>query len=86
MVWGPLNAPRDTADDPLAIAAGCFVEVTDADGATFRQPTSPARFPGADDGPRRPAPKLGQHTREVLAEAGYAAAEIDQLIAEGAAT
>ena len=45
MIWGPLNAPRDTADDPLAIAAGCLVEVTDADGATFRQPASPARFP-----------------------------------------
>ena len=84
MVWGPLNYPRDTAEDPLAIAAGCFVEVTDADGVTFRQPASPARFPGADDGPKRPAPKLGQHTREVLAQAGYSKAEIETLIAEGA--
>ena len=33
----------------------------------------------------RPAPVLGQHTREVLAEAGYAAGEIDAMIAEGAA-
>jgi crotonobetainyl-CoA:carnitine CoA-transferase CaiB-like acyl-CoA transferase len=86
MVWGPLNYPRDTAEDPLAQAAGCFVDITDADGVSFRQPASPARFPGADDGPKRPAPKLGQHTREVLAEAGYAAAEIDALIADGAAT
>jgi crotonobetainyl-CoA:carnitine CoA-transferase CaiB-like acyl-CoA transferase len=85
MVWGPLNYPRDTAVDPLAEAAGCFVDVTDADGVTFRQPASPARFPGADDTPKRPAPKLGQHTREVLAAAGYAEGEIDQLIAEGAA-
>ena len=85
MIWDPLNAPRDTVEDPLAIEAGCFVEITDADGVTFRQPASPARFPGADDGPKRPAPKLGQHTREVLAEAGYAADEIERLIAEGAA-
>ena len=73
MVWGPLNYPRDTAADPLAEAAGCFVDITDADGVAYRQPASPARFPGADDTPKRPAPKLGQHTREVLAEAGYGA-------------
>ncbi|MEJ0065548.1 MAG: CoA transferase [Caulobacteraceae bacterium] len=86
MVWGPLNYPRDTAADPLAEAAGCFVDITDADGVSYRQPASPARFPGADDGPKRPAPKLGQHTREVLAQAGYGDGEIDRLIAEGAAT
>jgi crotonobetainyl-CoA:carnitine CoA-transferase CaiB-like acyl-CoA transferase len=85
MIWAPLNLPRDTVADPLAIEAGCFVEITDADGVSFRQPASPARFPGADDRPKRPAPKLGQHTREVLAEAGYAAEEIDRLFAEGAA-
>ena len=56
MVWGPLNYPRDTAEDPLAKAAGCFVDIVDADGVAFRQPASPARFPGADDGPKRPAP------------------------------
>ena len=85
LVWGPLNYPRDTAVDPLAEAAGCFVDITDADGVSYRQPASPARFPGADDGPKRPAPKLGQHTREVLTSAGYGEAEIDQLIADGAA-
>jgi crotonobetainyl-CoA:carnitine CoA-transferase CaiB-like acyl-CoA transferase len=86
MIWGPLNAPRDVIEDPLAKAAGCFVEITDADGITYRQPAAPARFPGADDGPKRPAPKLGQHTREVLAEAGYGADEIERLIADGVAT
>jgi len=85
MVWGPLHAPRDTVADPLAEAAGCWVDITDADGVSYRQPASPARFPGAHDGPKRPAPKLGQHTREVLTAAGYADAEIDRLIADGAA-
>ena len=51
-----------------------------------RAPAGPARFPGADDGPKGPAPTLGQHTREVLGEAGYTPDEIDRLIAEGAAT
>ncbi len=85
MVWGPLNAPRDTVVDPLAIAAGCFVDITDVDGVSYRQPASPVRFPGADTAPRRPAPKLGEHTREVLTQAGYSAAEIDHLVADGIA-
>lgn len=31
------------------------------------------------------APRLGEHTREVLAEAGWSAAEIDALVQAGAA-
>jgi crotonobetainyl-CoA:carnitine CoA-transferase CaiB-like acyl-CoA transferase len=85
MIWGPVNRPRDTVVDPLAEAAGCFVDTVDGDGVAMRQPAGPARFPGADDGPKGPAPRLGQHTRQVLAEAGYAEAEIDTLIAQGAA-
>ena len=38
------------------------------------------------DDPAGPAPKLGEHTREVLAQAGYGAAEIEDLIESGAAT
>jgi crotonobetainyl-CoA:carnitine CoA-transferase CaiB-like acyl-CoA transferase len=86
MIWAPVQTPRETVADPLAQAAGCFVRMRDASGAEFLAPASPARFPGADDGPKGPAPLLGQHTREVLAEAGYGAAEIDRLIAEGAVT
>jgi crotonobetainyl-CoA:carnitine CoA-transferase CaiB-like acyl-CoA transferase len=32
-----------------------------------------------------PSPLPGQHTREVLRSAGYAAAEVERLLAEGAA-
>jgi crotonobetainyl-CoA:carnitine CoA-transferase CaiB-like acyl-CoA transferase len=40
----------------------------------------PLKFDGERNPVRRPAPLLGQHTREILLEAGYAPAEIDRLI------
>jgi len=45
----------------------------------------PLRFRGHESGPTLRAPLLGEHTREVLAEAGIASAEIDALIAADAA-
>ncbi len=85
VIWAPVQTPGEVVQDPFAQAAGCFVEVEDADGLRYAAPAAPARFPGADDGPKRPAPKLGQHTRQVLAEAGYDDAAIDALLAGGAA-
>ena len=35
--------------------------------------------------PQRPAPRQGEHTREILQDAGYSSAEIDDLVAAGAA-
>jgi crotonobetainyl-CoA:carnitine CoA-transferase CaiB-like acyl-CoA transferase len=84
-IWAPLQKPADIARDPYAHAAGCFVEVEDASGERFLAPASPARFPGADDGPKRPAPLLGQHTREILREAGYPDEQIETLLETGIA-
>lgn len=85
MVWAPMQSPAQVAADPFAQAAGCFVEVEDGSGARFMAPATPARFPGQPTPLRRPAPGLGQHTREVLSEVGYSESDIDALIADGAA-
>lgn len=85
LVWAPLQTPGEVAQDPQVAAAGAFVEVEDGQGGTYRSPAAPARFPGADATRLPPAPKLGQHTREVLAEAGYGEAEIEAMFADGAA-
>jgi crotonobetainyl-CoA:carnitine CoA-transferase CaiB-like acyl-CoA transferase len=85
LAWAPMQTPAEVAADPQAAAAGAFVEVEDGQGGTYRSPAAPACFPGADAAPRPPAPKLGQHTREVLAEIGYGEAEIEGMFADGAA-
>ena len=79
-----MQTPAEVAADPQIAAAGAFVDVEDGRGGTFRSPAAPARFPGADMNRRPRSPKLGEHTREVLGELGYANAEVDALFASGA--
>eukprot|EP00041_Stephanoeca_diplocostata_P034293 m.1157460 g.1157460 ORF g.1157460 m.1157460 type:complete len:168 (+) comp24495_c0_seq23:1504-2007(+) len=52
----------------------------------LRQPRPAAEFATAPYRLRRHAPLLGEHTREVLAEAGASPQDIDALIATGVAT
>ncbi|HEY2658716.1 MAG TPA: CaiB/BaiF CoA-transferase family protein [Caulobacteraceae bacterium] len=85
VVWSPVLTPAELAADPQAEAAGCFVHMPDGAGGSYRAPAAPARFPGADQGPRGPSPRLGQHTQEVLLELGFEAAEIETMRAAGAA-
>jgi crotonobetainyl-CoA:carnitine CoA-transferase CaiB-like acyl-CoA transferase len=44
----------------------------------------PVKLSATPGGLRRGAPLLGEHTREILAERGFSAAEIDALVASGA--
>jgi len=85
LTWAPFQTPAQVVADPQAEAAGCFVDTPDGQGGSFRAPASPARFPGAEDGPRGPAPKIGEHTAEVLGGLGYSTSEINALKAAGAA-
>ncbi len=71
LTWAPYQTPRDLVSDPQAQAAGCFVDMPDGAGQMFRSPASPARFPGAQDGPRGPAPRLGADTAAVFRDLGW---------------
>jgi crotonobetainyl-CoA:carnitine CoA-transferase CaiB-like acyl-CoA transferase len=85
IIFAPMASLDDLIDDPQAQEAGCFVDMPDGWGGSFKAPAAPVRFPQTPTGPAGPAPKLGEHTREVLAEAGYDAAAVEALIASGAA-
>jgi alpha-methylacyl-CoA racemase len=49
------------------------------------QPAPAPRFGRSVPEAPRPAPEIGQHTRELLAEAGYTESEIAALLKDGAA-
>lgn len=60
-------------------AVGMFPEVDHPTEGKLRQARPPARFSATPASVRRPAPLLGQHTRELLREAGFADADIDRM-------
>ena len=86
LTWGPAATVSEVAADPHAAAVGTFPEVQHPTAGTFRTVAAPMKLRGQDISPRGPAPDLGQHTREVLAELGLSAAEVDTLLAAGTVT
>lgn len=85
IAWAPMGTLAELAASEMAENAGCFVTVEDGWGGSFRAPAAPVRFPEGAPNVGRAAPKHGQHTREVLAAAGFDPEQILALIAEGAA-
>ncbi|MGA9488920.1 MAG: CoA transferase, partial [Mycobacterium sp.] len=65
--WSPVNTIEDVVADEQFHAAGGMVDVPDGSGIVPMIAT-PADFHGTPWAPRSPAPQLGQHTDEILAE------------------
>lgn len=80
VAWGPLGTLAEHAASERADLAGCFVELEDGLGGRFRAPATPVRFPEGAPQVGKPAPFLGQHTREVLEAAGLTPEQIDSLV------
>lgn len=63
----PINTPADLVASPHLAAREYFVDVEHpASGRTLRMPGSPFKLTGSPIAPPRPAPRLGEHTAEVL--------------------
>ena len=83
--YAPLLRPDQLLDDPHLNQSGQLLAVPMAEGKTGNLPKLPFASNAYEFTLRRPAPELGEHTREVLAEVGYNPSDIEALLAEGAA-
>jgi crotonobetainyl-CoA:carnitine CoA-transferase CaiB-like acyl-CoA transferase len=82
---GPINSIADMAADPQTLAREMVVELDHPRAGRTRALGLPVKLSRTPGKVFRPAPLLGQHTREVLAEFDFSAAEIEALVASGAA-
>ncbi len=75
---------EEIARDPQVLANGYIVDVPREDGPPVRMVSTPVQLSKTPARIRSMAPELGQHTEEVLLEAGYSWEEIDALRTAGA--
>jgi crotonobetainyl-CoA:carnitine CoA-transferase CaiB-like acyl-CoA transferase len=67
--WAPAQGPAAVLEDPQLLANDGIVELgTLADGTVQRSVNGPVSFSDVRVRPSTPAPKLGEHTDDVLAE------------------
>jgi crotonobetainyl-CoA:carnitine CoA-transferase CaiB-like acyl-CoA transferase len=81
---GPVHDMLQAINDPHTIARKMLVEVDHAREGKVKTMGLPVKFSATPGGVRSAAPIYGQHTEEVLAQAGFPASEIAALEAEGA--
>jgi crotonobetainyl-CoA:carnitine CoA-transferase CaiB-like acyl-CoA transferase len=80
----PVNTVAQALADEQVLAREMIIEVEHPELGTLREVASPVKTPGAITKPT-PAPKLGQHTSELLRELlGYDSATVSRLMGSGA--
>ncbi len=80
---GRIYSAKDIADDPHYRARGVIEKVTSADGLEVDVPGVMPKLSGNPGAIRQRAPVLGEHTEQVLSDAGLSSAEIGALKAKG---
>ncbi len=80
---GPVHSIGEALSHPQTLARGMVVETVHPQAGPTRGVGCPIHFSATPTPASTAAPLLGQHTRELLREAGYGDAQIDALIDEG---
>jgi crotonobetainyl-CoA:carnitine CoA-transferase CaiB-like acyl-CoA transferase len=80
-----MNSLEDILADPHLAAIGYFSLREHPSEGRIRTLAVPSEWSESQPEYRRHAPRLGEHTRDVLTEAGYSPVEVDELLSTGAA-
>ena len=79
----PMNTPEMLMDDPHLRAVGFFRTIDHPSEGRVRQMAVPSAWSATQPAPSRPTPLLGEHSVEVLREAGYEDHEITAMVEAG---
>jgi crotonobetainyl-CoA:carnitine CoA-transferase CaiB-like acyl-CoA transferase len=82
--WTRMSSLDELIDDPHLAATGFFPRMQHPSEGVLRTTALPTRFSSSAPAPPQPAPRLGQHSAEILREAGFSEAEIRAMAAQGA--
>ncbi len=81
---GPVHTVGEALSHPQTLARGMVVELQHPEAGPTRALGCPIHFSATPARITRPAPLLGQHTRELLKEFGYTDAQVDRFISTNA--
>jgi formyl-CoA transferase len=82
-IWAPAQTLNEVINHPHTQARRAFTEIEHPTHGRIQLVDTPVKFSRSRVRARSPAPELGQHTEEVLLEAGYTWDDIGSLRADG---
>ena len=83
LTCSPVWEFQDVADDPVMAANDIIVEMDHPEYGPMKTINIPMAVQGAEKVPPRPAPELGQHTKEILVSLGRSGEDIESLESAG---
>ena len=83
VVAGPIYDMAQVYQDPQVLARDMLVELDDTVLGTLHNIGIPVKLSETPGRIRRRAPGLGEHSREILLEAGFSTAEVEELVLAG---